>query len=247
MPKRHPLAYVLPKPVKRAIHERLHKIAHRYYAAPHPELNLRDMKARGFNPATILDIGGYKGDWARTAHEIWPEARITIFEANEERAPFLKAAAEAVGGTYHISLLGAEDGVEVPFTVLDSGSSVFEPRNSFARTQTTRTLKTIDTLMADLPAVDFMKLDTQGYELEILKGASRLMPTAQAILLEVALIEINRGGPLLHDVVAFMKERGFVTYDVVEIHPRLKDRATGRVDLMFVPEDSPLIADKSYD
>ena len=247
MHKRHPLAYVLPAQLKRIIHKHMHALAHRFYAAPHPELNLRDAKARGFCPRTILDIGGYKGDWARTAHEIWPDAEITIFEANEEREPALKAAATAIGGTYHIGLLGAEDGVEVPFTVLDSGSSVFEPRNSFARTQTTKTLKTVDTLMAALPRVDFMKLDTQGYELEILRGASRLMPTAQAILLEVAFLEINKGGPLLHDVTAFMKERGFVAYDVVEIHPRLKDRATGRIDLMFVPEARPLIADKSYD
>lgn len=245
--KRHPLAYILPAQLKRHIHARLHALAHRFYAAPHPELNLVDMKARGFNPRTILDIGAYKGDWARKVHDIWPDAKITMFEANAERAPFLKDTAETIGGAYHVGLLGAEDGIEVPFTVMETGSSVFEPNNSFERTHTTKILHRVDTLLADLPAVDFMKLDTQGYELEILKGASRLMPTAQAILLEVAFLQINKGGPLLHDVVAFMKERGFVAYDVVEIHPRLKDRATGRIDLMFVPEDSPLIAETSYD
>ena len=91
-----------------------------------------------------------------------------------------------------------------------------------------------------------MKIDAQGYELEILKGAPKILRQAQAVILEVALIEINRGAPLLHDVVRFMYENGFVSYDVLEIHRRPLDRALNQLDIFFVREESPLVQDKRH-
>ena len=66
------------------------------------------------------------------------------------------------------------------------------------------------------------------------------------MLLEVAIIEINEGAPLLHDVVAFMKSHGLVAYDILEIHRRPLDTALNQVDIIFVREDSRLIADKRH-
>ena len=79
-----------------------------------------------------------------------------------------------------------------------------------------------------------------------MRGADRLMPGIQSVLLEIALIEINKGAPLLHDVIAFMKERGFVSHEILEIHRRPLDKALSQIDILFVREDSPLLAEKCH-
>ena len=92
----------------------------------------------------------------------------------------------------------------------------------------------------------FLKIDAQGYELEILRGATNVLEKAEAVLLEIAIIEINEQAPLLHDVVQFMKDISFVTYDIVEIHRRPLDGALNQIDVIFVREESALIYDKRH-
>jgi len=54
----------------------------------------------------------------------------------------------------------------------------------------------------------------------------------------------RHGAPEIGDVIARMKEEGFVPYEIVEGHFRMSDRALGQVDVAFVPLGSPLRADK---
>ena len=143
-------------------------------------------------------------------------------------------------------LLGSSDGEEVTFVVMESGSSVFEERSAVPRERETRQLRTLDSVLGAHSGIDLLKIDAQGYELEILGGAVRLLPSIQAIILEVSLIEINRGAPLANDVFAFMKRHGFVAYDVVEIHRRPLDGAMNQIDVMFVREDHALRADMRH-
>ena len=143
-------------------------------------------------------------------------------------------------------LLGAKDGQEVEFSVMGSGSSIMTERSSVPRTVEIRYLRRLDSLLCAIAGPALLKLDAQGYELEILKGATGLLPTIQAILLEIAVLEVNESAPLLHDVLTFMKGLGFVAYDILEIHRRPLDRALNQIDVMFVREGSKLIADKRH-
>ena len=222
------------------------RFAYQHAFAPNMGMALADAKARGLNPRTIIDIGAFEGDWARMAAATWPGAKITMVEANDEKRELLTLVAGEIGADLRFALLGAEDGREVTFHVMESGSSVFEEESDYDRRKVIRHTAKLDTLLADLPAADFIKLDTQGYELEILTGADRLLSSASAVLMEASLIQINEGAPLLHDVLAFMKERGFVTYEIAEIHRRQLDRAMNQIDILFVRETSPLLASKSF-
>jgi hypothetical protein len=105
---------------------------------------------------------------------------------------------------------------------------------------------TLDSVTAATSAVEFIKMDVQGYELEVLQGGARTLAGAQAVLIELSLIEINEGAPLLHDALSFMKAAGFVTYDILELHRRPLDGAMNQIDVLFVREDSPLRADKRH-
>ncbi len=58
-----------------------------------------------------------------------------------------------------------------------------------------------------------MKLDVQGYEIEVMKGGNIALTNSEAVLMEVALLEYNRGAPLINEVFEFMSSFGFVPYD----------------------------------
>jgi hypothetical protein len=129
---------------------------------------------------------------------------------------------------------------------MGSGSSVMGERSAAPRTVETRHLRTLNSLLSEVAPPGLLKIDAQGYELEILRGALQLLPAFEAVLVEIAIIEINKGAPLLHDVVAFMKMLGFFAYDILETHRRPLDGALNQVDIIFIREQSRLIADKRH-
>lgn len=67
------------------------------------------------------------------------------------------------------------------------------------------------------PRVDFIKIDTQGSELDILRGASALLGDCVGCEVEVEFSALYAGQPLFADVDAFMRERGFVLWRLKEL------------------------------
>jgi FkbM family methyltransferase len=222
------------------------EFAFSYGFAPNMKLGLMAMAKRGFAPRTVIDVGAFQGNWSRMIHEIWPASRLVMIEANQLNKSRLSEVAQSLHADLFFELMGAEDGRTVQFNVMGTGSSVLSERSALPRTVETHRLRTLDSLLTDLTGPALLKIDAQGYELEILKGASRVLPAVEAVLLEVSTIEINEGAPLLHDVVPFMKAAGFVVYDILEIHRRPLDKALNQVDMIFVREQSPLLADKRH-
>lgn len=220
-------------------------IAYAEFMAPNMAHGLRRLAERGLQPRHVVDVGAFHGDWSLMAREIWPETQITMLEANREKSAILKSVAERIGARLAFEVLGPEDDREVVFHVMESGSSVLPENSPLARREEVRHARRLDTLLkADQP--DFLKLDVQGYELEVLRGAPDILSHAQAVLLEVSLIEINQGAPLMVDVVGFMAERGFDVCDILELHRRPLDRATNQLDLLFVPRNSPMLSDTRH-
>ncbi len=129
-----------------------------------------------------------------------------------------------------MSLLGPEDDKQVEFFVMESGSSVFEENSPLEREIVKKKTARLDTIAGE-QRPDFLKLDVQGFELQVLSGATQILKSVEAVMMEVSLIEINKGAPMLAEVVQFMAERGFEVGDILEIHRRPLDQATNQVDL----------------
>ncbi len=224
-----------------------------HFEVPTATWSLGNMQRLGFAPALIVDIGAYKGEWSTMARQVFPTAEILMLEAQEERIPDLDLAKKNLGGKidYRISLLGAEHREDVIFNKYPNaptGNSVltgWKPGNKF---QVKCTMRTVDAILAEAgkPAPDLIKLDVQGYELEVLKGAKKSLEKTQAVLMEVSLIDMYENNPLLHDVTAFMKEQDFIAYDICGLMRRPLDLALAQVDIIFVPKKSHLVKNKEY-
>jgi hypothetical protein len=93
---------------------------------------------------------------------------------------------------------------------------------------------------------ELLKLDVQGYELEILEGYKRHFDACQVIQSEISLVPIIEGAPLLHDVVNYLHERRFVMFDVDELIRAPSDGAVWQIDALFCRMDSRLRKDRVW-
>lgn len=215
---------------------------------------LENVRTAGFVPQTILDVGANVGNWSRMASAIFPSAAFYMFEANPECEPQLVRARSFVGkkAKYAIMLLGPHDRDDVTFFKVGAssgeGSSVLPELTSFSRTAVTLPMRTLDGFMDgqtfSSPLV--IKIDVQGFELEVLRGGRKLLASAELVILEAALLPYNEGSPLLGDVSAFMAEEGFVIFDFCGQHRRESDQVLFQIDVAFVKRDSVLRSPKKF-
>lgn len=78
---------------------------------------------------------------------------------------------------------------------METGSSVLEESSPYNRNYVEKELVTLDSLVVrypDFKKLDFLKIDVQEYELEVVKGASRLLAKTEFVLMEVSLIPVNK-------------------------------------------------------
>jgi hypothetical protein len=78
-----------------------------------------------------------------------------------------------------------------------------------------------------------LKVDVQGGELEVLRGAEDCLHNFEVIVLEVGIMETYIGQPIFHEYIAYMAQRDYVVYDI--IHTGYGDTGSlNQIDLVFV-------------
>jgi FkbM family methyltransferase len=217
------------------------------YSVPDLSTVLRHTRSNGFSPKMIIDVGAYVGDWSRTATGIFPDARCMMIDANENnREPLKLATSQIRNSEYLITLLGPEKKTDVVFQVLGTGSSVLPELSSVARIERHLAMERLDDLMAarQVEGPTLLKLDVQGFELEVLRGASKTLAGAEIVILETSLVHCNAGAPLFFEVISFMKDAGFVVYDFCGQSRRDDDNTLVQTDVVFARVDSKLRMDR---
>jgi hypothetical protein len=80
----------------------------------------------------------------------------------------------------------------------------------------------------------------------VLRGMSGVLAELDVVIVETSTIATVKGGAEVAAVIAFMTERGFVLADILGLKRRPLDCATAQLDLLFMPEASPLRADRRW-
>ena len=210
--------------------------------------SLRRARAQGVVPRQIVDVGASDGIWTRECLGIFPQSRYFLVDPLPANLPALTALQEQHPAV-HVwnGALGSTPGVRD--LLVHGDQSSFMPSDSFAAGSAQPVeVRTLDSFLGSdlLSAPDFIKLDVQGYELEVLRGASLCLKTAQLLLLEVSYRRIYENLPLAHEVIAFAGNEGFRIYDVCTYAARPIDGELTQSDILFAREDSPLFADESW-
>lgn len=201
---------------------------------------LEDIRARGFQPRGIIDVGANRGKWTSLALSVFPRADVIMIEPLEEMKPFLERLCEKNSRVEFVQAgAGREPGTLVQTIWDDLDGSSFLPAVSEISLrggkQRFTKMVTIDDVLKERPAFipDLVKLDVQGFELEALMGASSIFGQTEVFILETSLFRFTPGMPVSLDCLQFMHERGYELYDVTECARRPCDGALGQMDMAF--------------
>src|SRR5262249_55032948 len=163
--------------------------------------------SRDFRPKNIADIGASTGSWSIKASAYFPGAEFFLFEPLIENRHYLEALHKGDPRFRYFQVaLGAAPGESTMFVAPDrDGSSVLFWHGQDTNARRTIPVTTLGTLIAvgEVPSPDLVKIDVQGFELEVVKGASAALHSAQAFIVEVNLYEFMHQCPRVHEVIAF--------------------------------------------
>lgn len=205
---------------------------------------LQDLKARGFSPRGILDVGANRGDWSQRALWVFPSAKTVMIEPQDEVEPFLKKLSESDPRFRYFKCgAGREPGELVQTLWEDTYGSSFavEKNEELVKSgkQRLTKIRTIDEILRELGDSfhpDLVKIDIQGFEIEALMGGSTLFEKAEVIILETTLLSRHATWPSARQVIEFMGGKGYEIYDITSYLRKPSDGSLGQVDFAFVKD-----------
>jgi FkbM family methyltransferase len=216
---------------------------------------LREMKERDFalhlrallahlNVDCVLDVGANVGQYHDFLRDkVLYDGPIVSFEPVSRHVELLRERARA-DANWHIEgyALGAKDG-NLPINVMvsDQFSSFLQPDNSRVREIDTLNTPchvenvTVRTLDVVLPVLrerlgferPYLKLDTQGFDIEVLQGGRESLAEMRALQTEASVIGIYKGMPQYMDIIRYLDQRGF---DITGLYPVSRDSALRLVE-----------------
>lgn len=210
---------------------------------------LHHVRDLGFQPKTVIDVGVAYG--TQDLYEAFSDSTHLLVEPLVEWEPVLKDICRKHNASYVLAAAGDSPGaVEINLHSFLSSSSICKESDGSLVDGTARQVPvvTIDDLCAEkqLQRPYLIKIDTQGYELKVLDGSKKVLEDTEFVVLEVALFEFFLGGPQFYDVVKYMKEHGFVAYDIFGGHNRPIDGALCQLDMAFVKENGQFRQHHNY-
>jgi FkbM family methyltransferase len=171
--------------------------------------------------ATILDVGAHTGQFALFARERFPASSIHCFEPLEEARAQLWNIVETDPEMEIQPLALGADATRAPLHVTaktDSSSLLPVGPQQMAAFPGTREVRTVDVPVRTLDSwagehpldrPTLLKIDVQGFELDVLRGALSTLARVDEILVEASFVELYVGQPLAGEVISFLVQREF--------------------------------------
>jgi FkbM family methyltransferase len=194
----------------------------------------------GYQIDLVLDVGANTGQYAQLLREGGYRGKIVSFEplasAHQELiqnsrsdpswviAPKVAIGAEAGEAVIHVS----ENSVSSSLLPMLPRHLSAAPESRYQSTEivTVAPLDLVARDHIDLSSRIYLKADTQGYEGQVLKGASLTLGKARVIQLELSLLPLYSGQPLFVDMIEKLRGLGFELFSVL---PGFTEPGTGRL------------------
>lgn len=200
----------------------------------------------------VIDVGANTGQYAQSLRRAGYRGRILSFEPLKDA--WEQCAARAAGDPMWTlaprCALGAADAVAEIHVARNSVSSSLLPMHDIHRAAAPESsyvgsesveVRRLDHVAAEAVSScmrPFLKVDTQGYEREVLEGASGIVSGLTGIQLEMSLTPLYEGSPTISDLLQLMERWQFKPYALL---PAFTDPESGRmlqVDGLFFREPS---------
>lgn len=200
----------------------------------------------------VVHVGAHTGQEVefylslQPQHIVWIEANPSLFKALEKTVQYSnRLSAHKTNMHFTQSLVSSRSDENLPFHIYSNdglSSSVYEPDTQaeadwpgiipVGEPMTLRT-ETLDNSMAQIPAPlreqggGLLVIDTQGHELDVLKGSSDCLKSFDHCICEISMAPYYSGGAKGSDVISFLTDRGF------DIVAPLADNLPKHGDVLF--------------
>jgi FkbM family methyltransferase len=193
-----------------------------YYVAEKKVFSaLRDA---GFKPQVIYDVGASHTPWSQFVFPVFPEAEYYLFEPLVDFKPYYREQCEIAlkqfpgFRLFKIGLGEVSGPVEIFSDAKGFGASVLSGDGIAALNERfTIQLFRMDDLIQKrrLPIPDLLKVDVQGAELEVFRGAGDFLERVKLIEVEAWLVRgYGPRTPLFHEVAKFLADKGFAVLEI---------------------------------
>lgn len=209
-------------------------------------------KLRRHNINLVFDVGANTGQFARALRNSGFNGRIISFEpisaAWEELSQVSRS--DSLWEVAPRAAIGERDGeVEIHVSGNSFSSSLLSmldshvealPSSSYVRTERVPMLR-LDNIGPQYFSADsvlFIKIDTQGYESQVLQGAERVLERTVGLKVELSLSPLYDGQSLYREIAGDLEAKGFEIWDIA---PAFVDPHTERllqIDATFFRSES---------
>jgi FkbM family methyltransferase len=196
----------------------------------------------------IVDIGANRGQFALISRKVFPQATIHSVEPLEEPAQIFKKVFRndpkvflhpcAIGranttATIHIT---REDDSSSLLPITKLQTSLF-PGATEKETRQVSVLPLSQALgSTSIPPASLLKIDVQGFELDVLQGCEDLLDKFSVLYIECSFIELYEGQALAHQVIAWLDQRGFDLSGIYNMYYEKNGKAV-QGDFLFIRKE----------
>ena len=211
----------------------------RYNAASSPQAQLKQILAT-HDINLVFDVGANTGQYAKSLRELGYQKRIVSFEPlSDARAQLLdNSQSDALWEVAPKAALGVNEGeIEIHVAGNSISSSILNmmdshieaaPHSHYVRSEQVP-LRRLDSLAFEYLEADsrlFLKIDTQGYEDQVIQGATGILDRLVGLQLELSIIPLYEGQQLYD---AFLKQLNDQDFTLWAITPGFTHSKTGRL------------------
>jgi FkbM family methyltransferase len=203
---------------------------------------------RGININTVIDVGASDGSWTRDCLKILPSADYLLIEAQEPHKlelDNLKKENDKVN--YILAAAGNRDGV-----IYFDNSGLFGGLASESKLE--RNCIEVPVIRIDneiqkqnMEGPYLIKLDTHGFEVPILEGASNILEQAELVIIETYNYQLTKDSLKFYQMCEYMDKKGFYPIEMVDFMLRKYDNSFWQMDTFFIRKNRKEFSYNSYE
>jgi len=190
-----------------------------------------------------VDVGANHGTWTRETLNYFPDAIYTLVEPQYWLKSSLQDILDRKSNVSFYPYGAGEQSGSFEFTILDRDDSCSfqyskEQAEAMGLKQITLPIVTLNELLADhkLPIPDIIKIDAEGLDIQVLKGASNYLGKTEIIMVEASVVNKLYDNSFLK-MVNFMEEKGYRLFEITDLNRPFKVNVLWLVEIVFVLKD----------
>jgi FkbM family methyltransferase len=188
----------------------------------------------------ILDVGGFTGEYGQEVRSWGFAGEIISFEPIKTNFAQLKEKADKdeKWQIHNVGLGTKSEELTINIAGNYASSSLLgmhpnhidlAPHTAY-KSQETIKIRRLDEVITKAEIEKYksiyLKIDVQGYELNVLEGAAAILPFIKVIQAEISFVPLYENAPLYDEVIKKIKDFGFELFTIL---PELKDPRNGKL------------------